>query len=616
MIGRSATRFPRLASFVEQRLTNLRERLWMPGFLHRPDVAALALPGLGVIVLAEIGADLPLRITALVLTCVCWLTRPALGVAVILVAASDPSLFRGHAFGPLTVVDLLTGAVIVRAALMADRRRPNRLEWLAVGFLVAGGVATAVSHSGSAPTAFARVGSYLALGLIVGRALGFGDRPLLMRAFVGSEAGQAFAALTSITSTTATDFPFGRYLGTLGDPAQFGIPIAFAAVLLAASRNIVRDTVLRAALLILFAAAVAGSATRSAWAVAAVGGLLTLARRGGSGRAIELRIALAAALLAALSVGTVLVVVGAGAIGLNPSSAELRRRSVETAWTYLTAHPFHPTGLGNNPTGRVDEVVAPVGANLIPDSGFERGAQGWVTFREADVRRSRADKISGTASLSVRTEGKRIEEGVATAAPVLGMRGNSTYTFSIYAKARPKIRLWLYIDEYDANTRWLTYGYSRITGTGDWTRVARTWKTKPATAQSKVFVVTGERARTAFFVDAAQLERGGSASPYIAGRQYGATQPSATYNTWLSVAVSLGIIAAGFLAVLAAGAPYHAHRLGHDAVAIALVAILVPSLTENFMYAASVVTLVWLAALGLTVTAQASVGGACPVDTD
>jgi hypothetical protein len=435
VIARSATRFPRVVSSA----ATLRE----------PTVVTLALSAIGVVVLAEIGTDLPLLITALILTGVCGLIRPVFGAAVVLVAASDPSLFRGHALGRLAVVDLLIAAVVVRAALTADRSRPSWLEWSALGFVAAGGIATTVAHAGSALTAFGRVSSYVILGLVVGRALGVRERLLLARALVGAQAGQSLAALTSITGTTTTAFPLGRYLGTLGDPAQFGIPIAFAAVLLAVSPSIVRNTLLRTALLILFVAAIAGSATRSAWAVAAVGALLALVQRIGSGRSAQFRVALGIGLLAALCGGTILVVVGASALGLNPKSAELRRSSIKTASTYLVHHPLRPLGLGNNPH---------------------------------------------------RQSNKRASDG-------------------------------------------------------------------------------GERRKV---------------------------EDSVTYNTWLAVAISLGVLAAGLLAALAVGAPYHAYRLEHDALAIALVAMLVPSLTEDFVYATSMVTLVWLAILGLTVSTRVS----------
>jgi hypothetical protein len=470
MIDRSARR---LASFPER----LRKAV-----LRRADLAALALPAVGVIVLAEVGAHLPLRITAVLLTVACAFTRPVFGAGVIVVAASDPSLFRDHAFGALTCVDLLIATVVARAALRADRRHPTWLESSALGFLASGAIATAVAHSGSAPTAFARVSSYLLLGLVVGRAMKRGDRLALSRAFIGSQVGQALAAFASITGTTTTSFAFGRYLGTLGDPAQFGIPIAFAAVLVAVSANIVRDAVLRAALLVLLLCAAAGSATRSAWSVVGVGGLVALAHRLASGRGIRVRVALAIGSLAALIAGTAIVVNGSGAIGLNPHSAELRRHSIDTAWTYLVRHPLHPLGLGNNPRPE-DGTDTLRSSNLISNSGF------------------------GRAALSRKTK--------------------------------------------------------------EW---------------------SGAR----------------TASPHVGGQERVITP---IYNTWLAVAISLGIVAAALLAVVSVGAPYHAHRLGNDAVAIALVAILVPSLTENFVYASNFVTLIWLAALGLTVTARSSNGG-------
>jgi Carbohydrate binding domain len=582
--------------------------------LHRPRVAAmraddifpLALSAAGVVFLAEVGRDLPLRATTLALTIACACVRPVLGAALILVAANDPSLFRGHAFGSLACVDLLIAVVVARAALAASRQKPSWLEASSLGFLAAGALGTLMAHSGSAPTAFARVASYVILGLVVGRALAPGDRPLLTRVFVGTQAGQALAALATITSTTATGFPIGRYLGTLGDPAQFGIPIAFAAVLLGVSHNVVRQRAVRGTLLALLVAAVAGSATRSAWAVAGVGGLLAIAHGIGSGRRVPARAAVALTVLAAVVAGTVVVVIGARTIGLNPDSAALRRHSIDVASAYLARHPLSPLGLGNNP--RLESLAAaPHTPNLVPDSSFEAQNLGWLPFRGAELQRSRVDKVSGDASLRVVTAGRRVEEGVTTSAPLAGLRGSTTYTFSIYGKAPIGTPLWLYVDEYDQGGRWLTYSYSKVTTAGGWVRLTHTWRTDRRTSDARLFVVTGKKIKTAFSLDTAQLEPGTTAGPYIAGPPRPITQASGTYNTWLAVAISLGIAAAVFLAVLAAGAPYHAHRLGNDAVAIALVAILVPSLTENFVYAESFVTLLWLAALGLTVTAQASV---------
>jgi hypothetical protein len=561
---------------------------------------ALALPAVGVIVLAEVGSELPLVITAIVLVSVCAVNRPVVGAAVIVVAASDPSLFREPAFGRLTIVDLLIATVVVRAAFASNLRRPTGLGWCALGFLLAGAVATAVAHEGSAPSAFGRVATYVVLGLALGSALGARDRLLLTRIFVGAQAGQALAALTSITSTIATDFPFGRYVGTLSDPAQFGIPIAFAAVLVARSPHIVRDMRIRGALLALFIVAVAGSATRSAWAVMGVGALLVLVERVGSGRGVRIRVTLALCTVAAVSAGTFLIVLGSGLLGLKRESTEIRRRSIETAWTYMLRHPVQPLGLGNHPELVSDEARA----NLMPDSSFEDRLPGWVPFRGTRVKRNLDEAVFGRGSLNVRTLGADIEEGVATSSIIPGFRGGSTYTFSIYAKIPPGVSVWLYGDEYDLAGRWSTYGYTSVMGDGTWKRYSRTWKAAPATAGARLYVLTGVKTQTAFSVDAAQLERGNIATGYADSGRLALIGGPAIYNTWFAVAVALGIAAAGLLFALAAGAAAHAYRLGEDALSLALVAMLVPSLTENFVYAASMVTLVWLATLGLTATVR------------
>jgi hypothetical protein len=618
---------------------------------------ALAAPAVGVIVLAEVGRHLPLLTAAFILASFCAVSRPVVGAAVLLVAASDPLLFRADALGPLTAVDVVLATVVARSVIAGGLDPPGWLEWCALGFIAAGVVATAVAHEASSPTAFARVASYVFLGLAVGRALAVRDRLMLARAFVGAQVGQALAALTSVTGTIGTGFPFGRYLGTLGDPAQFGIPIAFAAVLLAFSPHIVRDRFARTILLVILLAAVAGSVTRSAWSVAGVGILLALVMRFSTGHSLRTRVTFAFGAATTLLAGTVLVVVGASLLGLNRQSADLRRRSIETGWTYLIQHPLHPLGLGNHPKHISANETAPVGTtpraarclkrfsgreaapaaaampnqrscsdlatnvtdprasanvNLVPDSSFENRPSGWIPYRGAHLRRRVEDARFGRSWMRVTAPGVQLEEGVATSSPIRGIQGRATYTFSIYAKVPRDVLLWLYIDEFDASGQWLGYGYTPFRGKGVWSRFSRTWTTASATAEARLFVVTGARMKTIFSVDAAQLNPGETAHAYVDSRRRVVIEGSVIYNTWLAVAIGLGLVAAAFLLVLAAGVTYNAYRFGDYALSLALVAMLVPSFTENFVYGANIVTLVWLGTLGLAASARVPAGGHRP----
>jgi Carbohydrate binding domain len=615
----------------------------------RSQVLPLVAPAVGVAALSEFGRHLPVLTAAFVSAGICAVSRPVVGVAVVLVAATDPSLFRSPAIGPLTAVDLLIATVVARSILSAELRRPTWREWCAFTFLGAGAVATAAAGAGSAGTAFVRVASYMILGLAVGRTLRMGERLLLTRVFVGAQVGQALIAILSITASAPTAFPFGRYLGTLGDPAQFGIPIAFAAVLVAVSPYIIRDTRVRIAVLVLLVVAVAGSVTRSAWAVAGVGGLLALLERIGRDRSLRMRAALSLGALSIAVAGTVIAVAGAGAIGLNPESAEIRHRSIETGWSYLTDHPLRPRGLGNHPVRIIpSEAALVVGSpkarnrcsnnrvgeativqiamsrrgtycpdlidstsetavrrrgNLVPDSSFENDTLAWTAFRSAQIQRHLGEAVFGSSSLTVRTRGAAVGEGVASASHIPDIDGGSFYTLSIYAKIPPRVRIRLYRDEFDEAGRWLAYGYATMTGTGAWTRFSDTWRTAREAAEIRVFVITGRKTETVFVVDAVQLERGRMQQAYVDGIGAPLVERFAIYNTWLAVAIALGIIASASLFVLAAGDAYHAYRLGDTPLSFALTAILIPSLTENFVYAVSLVTLIWLAALGLVATA-------------
>ena len=566
------------------------------------DVWPLVLAAGAVLLIAEVGtARLPGSFAAVLLGLACIVNRPAVGSAIVIVGANDPHLFRDPALGSVTPIDVAIVATLIRAVVSADRRRPSLLELCAVGFLLAAGVATVVAYGSNAMTAYGRVASYLLIGLAVGRALAPGERPQLGRAFVGAQLGQAGAAIAGLTPSAPTAFPLGRYLGTLGDPAQFGIPAAFAAILVATSPQMIRFRRARYVVAGLLCVAVAGSVTRSAWAVLGAGFLLAVLTRAAEGRSTAVRLALGAGAVAVAALGTAAVVVGAGAIGLTQESADIRGRSLDAAWSHLLGHPLHPEGLGSHAVVAREPRVR---ANPIFASNFERPGSAWRPFRGTTLKRARGNAAVGRLSLKAVTHGRTREEGVHL--PMIGgLHVSSPYTFSLSARVRAGLPFWLYVDEYDRTNHWRAYKYVPKTGTGDWERYSLTWETSPATPHVVLYILTASKVRTSFWIDGAQLDLGRETVPFVAREKPPPiiSEVSEIYNTWLAVAIELGIVAAILLASLAAGAPLYAYRLGDKATAFALAALLVPSITEDFVYGASVVTLVWFAALGLAATA-------------
>jgi Carbohydrate binding domain/O-Antigen ligase len=556
-----------------------------------------------VLAIAAVGTTrIPAPVAALTLSVLCLITSPTIGAAIVLVAANDPHLFREGALGSLTAVDAAIVSTLLRAALRAERRLPSPFEWFAIGFLVAGAVGTTIGYGGSAPTAFARVASYLVLGLAVGRAVGAGGRRALSQAFVGAASGQAIAAMATLTPAIATRFPFGRFVGTLRDPAQFGIPIAVAALLLAFSPRILPLRGPRYALTLILAAGVVGSVTRSAWAVLATGFLAAALIRIGRRRSAATRVLLGLAGVLLAAVAAVSVTFGASALGLSRDSASVRTRSVDAAWTYLIAHPLHPVGLGTR------ERVTPLPTaikNPLLTSNFEVGTSDWRSFRDVGLSRVAGDSSIGHSSLQVTTPGETTEEGITL--PLVALRPLTRYTFSFDAKIPRTETLWSYFDEYDADDRWLTYHYVPALGAGAWQRYSSTFRTDDRAIYAKIYIVTPAKAATTFLIDGVQLEHGAIPTPFTRGRDIPPTEiiwVSETYNTWLAVAIALGIATSALLAALAISAPYSSFTLGDRATGLALGALLIPSTTENFVYGANLVTLVWFFALGLAVTVK------------
>jgi hypothetical protein len=542
-------------------------------------------------------------IAAVGLGALCAVAPPMIGASVVFIAANDPHLLRESAIGPFAPVDIAIIATFARATFAGSRTRPRGLEWVAIGFLVAGAIATVVAPAGSASTAFLRIASYVTVGLAVGRALRGVDRVRLARAFVSAEAGQATAALIRLTPAIPTDFPIGRYVGTLHDPAQFGIPVAFAGILAATSTRIVPPRFVRRLLVAVIGVAVLGSATRSAWAVFGGGLLISLLDRAKRGRGrLKATAVMGTALIAAVF-AAILVTLYANSLGLNSESSSIRRYSIEAGWTYLRRHPFHPLGLGNPPHQSVAGANTGTSAAVSVNSSFERSTSGWRPYRHATVAPRTNGSPFGRGSLQVTTSGETTEEGTELGQTVEGIRSHSEYTFSLWAKIPRRVKLWLYVDEYH-NGRWTGYGYKSVSGTGVRGRYSRVWRTQATTNQLKLYIVSAERLKATFSLDAVQLALGHRVRFIRTPRDLpvGAHEPSLPYNTWLAVAIELSLLAAALLGVLAIGAPYRAYHARDRPTAYALSVLLIPAMTENLLYGADFVALLWLFTLSLVAT--------------
>lgn len=285
-------------------------------------------------------------------------------------------------------------------------------------------------------------------------------------------------------------------------------------------------------------------------------------------------------------------------LGLQEESAQIRSRSLHAAWTYLTSHPWRPIGLG---TAAV-VTMGTQNTNRLVVSTFEATASRWLPYG-ARLHRTNSDAFSGTSALRVQTLGRTKDEGVGLS--IGGLASNSQYTLSADAKIPSDTTVWLYVDEYDNHGRWQSYKYALARGLGTWEYYSWTWTTSHRTDNVKIYLLVPRERRTTFLMDGVRLDSGRVALPFDGKERIPpeTVSVSATYNTWLAVAIDLGLVAAASLAVLAAGASYHAFRLRDQAGSIALGALLLPSMTEDFVYGASLVTLTWLGALGFTATA-------------
>jgi hypothetical protein len=320
----------------------------------RPASIALACAA-AVVVAALVQDELSASAAWAALLCVVVLALPpAAALGVILVAAHLPALLVGDAFGSVSPVDTMLLALVLRAALARPTLPPGwRRDPAVYGaalFLAAGLVGTAISPHGSAVTAYLRVAGYIGAAAVAYAALDEPGRRSVLAALVGVALGDSIAALAGITDTVGTGLPLGRYLGTLGDPGQFGIPVAVALAAVALAPWLFRHRVVRIAAGAVLVVALFGSNTRAAWGGALVAAItvlaVALARRGVRSGA---RFAAGAVLGVAAVTAAAAVTIWADRFGFGTGSARVRIDSLSLAWDYFVGRPLHPTGLGNLP---------------------------------------------------------------------------------------------------------------------------------------------------------------------------------------------------------------------------------------------------------------------------
>ncbi|MDO9356959.1 MAG: hypothetical protein Q7T55_24900 [Solirubrobacteraceae bacterium] len=331
----------------------------MPTALRRPSSTAVLL-SLALLVAAGTVLDdhaPSAKLTALAGILVALALPTTAGLLAALVAAHFTVLIEPQAIGPLSTVDLMLGATLFRSLFTTTLPFPHRLPRIPlVGFvalavfLVVGGVATLLSGDSTSLTSFGRITLYLAVAAIPVAGLDARSRHLVFAGVAGIALGDAVGALAQQSPTITTNFPIGRYLGALGDPAQFGVPIAVAILMVVGCPTILPNRFVRAAVVVVLLAGLAGSATRSAAGALAVGSLVILADQLRV-RGISSRLRFGTGFLAGVGLVLALAVasIGASAVGLDRGSASVRVESLATGWDYLTAFPFGPTGLGAIP---------------------------------------------------------------------------------------------------------------------------------------------------------------------------------------------------------------------------------------------------------------------------
>jgi hypothetical protein len=281
------------------------------------------------------------------------LVAPVISLSLVVIAAHVPALLTGHALGPLSAVDLLLLAILARTAPELLRRRPvrdQRTGLVLIGLaLVCGGLATATAPEDSAVTAYLRLATYVAAGTIAVLHRTAPEHDRILATLVGVVAGDSLAAIAHVSPTIDTGLPIGRYIGTLGDPSQFGIAVAIALLLIIGRTRLVPSKRLSWGLTAVLAIALVGSGTRSAWAGFAVGFVVwcafVLVRRG---LAWRWRFLSGLVFGGALVAGLAAVTVAAPALGLQAGSISVRSESLSGAFDFLAAHPLQPIGLGND----------------------------------------------------------------------------------------------------------------------------------------------------------------------------------------------------------------------------------------------------------------------------
>ena len=294
-----------------------------------------SIPGPAAAALGLVVAVLPLRV----------------GLASVFPLASHPALGHGAGIGPLAALDLVVLGISLRLAMrwLRPMRRPT-LGPAALGIAIVVGAAATV-RAGYGDTAFLRLGAYLTMVGLAATIARPEESLAAVRSFVGVAVGQAVAALVGVTDTIATGLPLGRYIGTYGDPFQFGIAMAAAALIVAeAPRMAGIGGRIRWPLVAFLLVALLGSNTRGAWGATLVAGIAIIALRQQRTRSQPwLRFLFGFILGASLVSLAAAVTIAAPALGLNPVSTRIRIDSITDTWRFFVQNPLSPQGLGNYP---------------------------------------------------------------------------------------------------------------------------------------------------------------------------------------------------------------------------------------------------------------------------
>lgn len=173
-------------------------------------------------------------------------------------------------------------------------------------------------------------------------------------------------------------------------------------------------------------------------------------------------------------------------------------------------------GADTDPFASGDQIGYTVGStNLFPNPSFETNTTGWASFGTgSSITASATHALSGTESCAVTTTTTGTT-GLQSST-LSGLTAGTVYTFSAYIFAPGGTIVTAEIDTSTSGGSFVnTHGFPTISGNSAWQRLTLTF-TMDATASQAVFFLYTNNIGT-YYVDAAQLETGSSATTYFDG---------------------------------------------------------------------------------------------------